>query len=81
MKLGAIQTCLNCGSKYRISDIFDKDHPSRKHVCIQNRDRDNDPTRPEIEHHVVERNSAGMCNRCGGMNPECKYCGGGGRIS
>lgn len=77
MKISVDVVCMHCGSKYKRVPLSER--KNIKHVCPQFRDRTNDPVKPEITHHVPDRHPGGACNRCGGMNPDCKYCNGSGR--
>lgn len=63
--------CPRCGSRI--------DYAKRKiHKCYNEIDRSEDLVRPEISYQTPAKKPGGMCGYCGGMNPDCKKCGGSG---
>ena len=63
----------SCGSTLPLRNLKD-------HAHLSKRNHDDDQVKPEIKHHLPDRNQI-TCSWCGGTNPDCSQCGGSGRNS
>ena len=71
MALRLTTTCDKCGSKI---DFGKKN----EHVCYRERNYNNESIKVKIHHQIHNKKPGDICF-CGG-NPDCRHCGGSGRI-